>query len=90
MRGTIDPISLQFDPEIERTVKRTRKERKAARQRQEQAMANPDPNQRRTLGDYATPSAEGCSTSITRPPIQANNFELKPSLLQLVQQDQFS
>jgi len=36
---------------------------------------------RRTLGDYATPSAEGCSTSISRPPIQANNFELKPALL---------
>ncbi|MED6166567.1 hypothetical protein PIB30_110644, partial [Stylosanthes scabra] len=65
-----------FDPEIERTVKRTRKERRAARQRQEQAMADPSPNQRRTLGDYATPSPEGCSTSITRPPIQANNFEL--------------
>ena len=41
-------------------------------------------NARRTLGEYATPSADGCTSSITRPPIQANNFELKPALLQLV------
>lgn len=44
---------------------------------------------RHTLRDYAAPNAMGCTTSIVCLPIQANNFEIKPSLLQLVQQEQF-
>lgn len=27
------------------------------------------------LGEYIAPMANGCATSIVRPPIQANNFE---------------
>ena len=89
MRGTVDPNSLLFDLEIERTLRRIKQEIRATEQTQsqketEQKMAEEN-HGRRTLGDYVTPSAEGCSTSISRPPIQANNFELKPALLQLVQ-----
>ena len=42
------------------------------------------------LRDYATPNAQGMRTSISRPVIEANNFELKPSLLSMIQQNQFS
>ncbi|MED6128449.1 hypothetical protein PIB30_098005 [Stylosanthes scabra] len=45
--------------------------------------------QRRTLGDYTIPSTTSCGSSIVRPMVKANNFELKPSLIQLVQQEQF-
>lgn len=45
--------------------------------------------ERRTLGDYATPNPMGCTSSITRPPIQANNFKIKSSILQLMQQELF-
>ena len=51
-------------------------------------MAKENQNARRILGEYATLIVEGCATSIARPSIQANNFELKLALLQLVQQDQ--
>ena len=47
------------------------------------AMAE-DQNQR-PLKDFAQPSNEEPSSSIVNPIIPANNFELKPSLLQLVQ-----
>ncbi|MED6120750.1 hypothetical protein PIB30_024039 [Stylosanthes scabra] len=47
-------------------------------------------NNRITLGQYINPTAESCGSTIRRPAIQANNFELKSSLIQLVQQDQFS
>ncbi|MED6130083.1 hypothetical protein PIB30_114538, partial [Stylosanthes scabra] len=40
-------------------------------------------NQRVTLGQYSQPTSEGCGSTILRPNIQANNFELKPSLIQL-------
>lgn len=44
---------------------------------------------RRTLGDYVAPNAMGCTTGIVHLPIQVNNFEIKQSLPQLVQQEQF-
>ncbi|MED6125984.1 hypothetical protein PIB30_073866, partial [Stylosanthes scabra] len=42
-------------------------------------------NHRRTLGDYTIPTTNSCGSSIVRPTVAANNFELKPSLIQLVQ-----
>ena len=47
-----------------------------------------DRNQR-PLKEFAQPSNEERSSSIVNPTITTNNFELKPSLLQLVQQNQF-
>ncbi|GKV38977.1 hypothetical protein SLEP1_g46823 [Rubroshorea leprosula] len=48
-------------------------------------------NNARTLGSYATPSLEGIASSIKRLAIQANNFEIKPAIIQMIQQTvQFS
>ena len=104
MRSTVGK-ELIFEPEIEKLAKRNRKEakRRKAQQRdrarrensqaeiivQELIMEEQNGNRRITLGDYATPTSDGCSSSIVRPPIPANNFEIKPALLHLVQQDQF-
>ncbi|MED6188045.1 hypothetical protein PIB30_082273 [Stylosanthes scabra] len=93
--------NLDYDSEPERTLFRRRRETRRARQaalEQQFNMAannNDIPihegvNQRVTLGQYSQPTSEGCGSTILRPNIQANNFELKPSLIQLVQQDQFS
>jgi hypothetical protein len=49
-------------------------------------MANRD----RPLKDYAVPSEEEPHSSIAPPAVEARNFELKPALLQIVQQNQFS
>ncbi|KAL4345166.1 hypothetical protein AHAS_Ahas11G0251200 [Arachis hypogaea] len=52
-------------------------------------VANPnrDEQQRRVLGSYSTPTADLYGKSIVAPPIAANNFELKPQLVTLVQQN---
>ena len=47
-------------------------------------------NANRPLKDFVVPSQDEPHSSIVTPTIQANNFELKPSLLQIVQQNQFS
>ncbi|XP_058008514.1 uncharacterized protein LOC131182973 [Hevea brasiliensis] len=49
-------------------------------------MAN---NNNRSIKDHAFPSFEDFRPSITRPRVEANNFELKPSFCQMVQQSQF-
>ncbi|XP_042396554.1 uncharacterized protein LOC121986666 [Zingiber officinale] len=41
------------------------------------------------LKDYATPCARGVRSSITRPTIDANNFEIKPAVIHMVQKNQF-
>ncbi|KAA3483462.1 Transposon Ty3-I Gag-Pol polyprotein [Gossypium australe] len=40
----------------------------------------------RTMYDYAKPGLTGTESSIVRPTIAANNFELKPNIIQMVQQ----
>uniref|UniRef100_A0A803N3K4 Uncharacterized protein n=1 Tax=Chenopodium quinoa TaxID=63459 RepID=A0A803N3K4_CHEQI len=49
-------------------------------------MVEPPP---KMLREYAMPDASSTSASIVRPSVQANNFELKPALIHIVQQDQF-
>ncbi|KAF7801000.1 uncharacterized protein G2W53_044496 [Senna tora] len=39
----------------------------------------------RNVSDYATPKLDGLQHSIRRPSIQANNFEIKPVTIQLLQ-----
>ena len=39
----------------------------------------------RTLLEFSMPGLEGTQQSITRPTINANNFEIKPALLQIIQ-----
>ncbi|KAJ4717050.1 DNA-directed DNA polymerase [Melia azedarach] len=91
MRKAGSSVLLPFDIEIERTCRRNRKEkRQASAQQQTSAM---DPNignddgaeNQRALRDYAIPTVNGASTSIRRPAIQANNFEIKPAIIQMIQ-----
>ncbi|KAG8499425.1 hypothetical protein CXB51_005933 [Gossypium anomalum] len=49
----------------------------------ELANQNPAP---RTMYDYAKPNLTGIESSIVRPTIAANNFELKPNTIQMIQQ----
>jgi len=45
--------------------------------------------QRRTLRDFITAGVRGISSSIARPTMEVNNFELRPVLISMVQQSQF-
>jgi len=39
----------------------------------------------RTLWYFVTPLVQGIASSITRPRVEAHNFELKPALISMVQ-----
>ena len=87
---------VEADPEPERTLKRKIREAKLQQSRgnlseifeQEKEMAaEPNNNNaRRMLGDFTAPNSNLHGRSISIPTIGANNFELKPQLVSLMQQ----
>ena len=75
---------IPFDSEIERTFRSQRKKKVLA-------MADGEQNaQPHTLKDYVRPIVNDNYSGIRRQTINANNFELKPALISMVQQAQFS
>ena len=81
-RSTSDS-NLNFDPEIDLTLRSLRKEQRQGRENQHNLnrMAQPE---RRTLGDCAMPDISGSFGGIVAPTIANNNFQIKPSIIQMV------
>ena len=83
---------LNLDPKIERTLRRLRKER---RERVLVMCEGGNQNQGRenqeqlALKDYFRPVVADNYSGIRRRAINANNFELKPALINKVQQNQY-
>ena len=72
-----------FDLEIERTLRQLKKEKK---KEANTSLSNMADQEQKALRDYATPLVNGATTSIRRPTIQANNFEITPAIIQMIQQ----
>ena len=86
-RSTSDN-NLNFDPDIDLTIRALRREQRQRREIQLNLnnMAVPE---RRMLGDFAMPDISGSFGGIVAPTIANNNFEIKPSIIQMVQNNQF-
>ena len=81
---------LPFHPEIDRTYRRLDQERRHSTSASNRQSAMDPPfieggGNRRALRDYATPNVARTISGIRRPIVQANNFEIKPSFIQMVQ-----
>ena len=88
MRKSTSLDSLLFDPEIERTARRLRKERKI--EKEAMAAENIENNPRQVaIKDHFKPIINDIYSGIAHQPINANNFELKPALICMVQKNQF-
>lgn len=99
----MNPDNRLFDTEIERTTRALRKQARERRRElvaspivlEDMAVNRiegnplPPPPRAKTLREYLTPNMDGCGRSIVISPILADNFQLKPALIQLVQQNQF-
>ena len=72
-----------FDPKIERALRQLKKEQK---KEANTSLSNMADQEQKALRDYAMPSVNGATSSIRRPAIQANNFEIKPAIIQMIQQ----
>ena len=84
------PFRVEFDLEIERTFHSRRKKSKLEEQRAKvqvasSTMAGGGGDQRRTVRNFVTSGVQGIASSIARPNVEANNFELKLALSSMVQ-----
>ena len=87
IRSTSDN-NLNFDHDIDLTIRALRREQRQRRDNQLNLnnMAQPE---RRTLGDFTMPNISGSFGGIMSPTIANNNFEIKTSIIQMVQNNQF-
>jgi len=88
------PILYEPNPEIERTfclirTKQRIEEKRCEARRNPTGIAGGGGDQRRTLRDFVTPEVQRIASSIDHPTLDANNFELKLTLILMVQQSQF-
>ena len=91
---------LPLDTELERTLRNLRKVKSAesttmAEQR-ERMQTIPEeevverPQRQMTMEDFWRPAIQDEYSVVRRPAIEANNFELKPALITMVQQHQYT
>ena len=71
-----------FDPEIKRTLRQLKKEKK---KEANTSLSNMADCEQKALRDYAMPSIKIATSRIRRPAIQANNFEIKLAIIQMIQ-----
>ena len=90
---------LPADTELECTLRSLRKTKRAERatmaverndQTVEQRIAAERPHLQDTMEDFWRPIIQEEYSAIRQPTVDANNFELKPALITMVQQNQFT
>ena len=99
MTRSRDTELLPFDPEIERACQRNRRLQRQSTSvssntmadlREEEAETRAETRaDTRVLRDYAMPTVMDTLSGIRKPPIPANNFEIKPAIIHMVQANQF-
>ncbi|XP_031264274.1 uncharacterized protein LOC116122580 [Pistacia vera] len=79
-------ILLVFDLEIERTFHARKRAIKREIMGDHDNQNDGTPPATRTLNEYSTPSLNGATSSIRQLVINANTFEIKPTIIQMIQQ----
>nr|XP_017245793.1 PREDICTED: uncharacterized protein LOC108217475 [Daucus carota subsp. sativus] len=86
-RSTGDVESTTPDPDFDTTLQQYLDQRKKGKQGSKIKMGDLPI---KSLKNYSQPSPSGVPTGIAMPNIQAANFEIKPALLTMIQQNQFA
>lgn len=100
MRRTHNRILVPYDPEIEQTYRRRRRAgsrplttsptREVDFEEEQDQMGDADPPPQRPLKELGTPGAYRASSGIAPPVTQANDFEIRPAMINLIERRQFS
>ena len=83
---------ISLDLELERAVSRRRRQHRDRMNGGEDERNPPSRQQspqqgqngQRTMRDYVSPNIQSDQNSIVRPAVVANNFEIKPAMIQMI------
>lgn len=99
VQAQIFEVVFSFDPEIERTARKSRKRVQEQEAQLEEGIGETSGDQPqaeitaevnpRVLHYFALPNTTDSQTRIARKLVNASNFEIKPSLIQMIRQNQF-
>ena len=88
---------IPTDPDLDKTLRQLKKQGKGKQKKTHsqkssttQSDTRKEMTDNRSLNSYGVPSQDGIPTGLKMPEITAENFEIKPTLLSMVQQNQFS
>lgn len=86
--------ALDFDLKIEKTLLPIKRSKQNIEEEEEDVVTNMENqhinmNNQRTLQDYAIPTTHNDFSNVIMPMIVANNFEIEPSIIQIIQQNLF-
>ena len=79
---------ILLDLELERAVRRRRQHRDKMNGGEDERNSPPRQQQgqngQRTMRDYVSPNVQSDQNPIVRPTVLANNFEIKPTMIQMI------
>ena len=85
---------IPLDLELKRAIRRRRRQHRNRMNGGEKERNQPPTqnghNGQRTMRDYVSPNVQSDQNPIMRPVVAANNFEIKPAMIQMIQNLQFS
>ena len=80
---------IPLDLELERAVQRRRRQHRnnmnGGEEERNQPPTQNGQNGQRTMRDYVSPNVQSDQNPIVRPMVAANNFEIKPAMIQMIQ-----
>ena len=84
---------IPFDSELKRAVRRRRRQHRDTMNGGDdernlplrQQAPQQGQNGQRTMRDYVSPNVQSDQNPIVRPTVAANNFEIKPAMIQMIQ-----
>ena len=80
---------IPLDLELEKAARQRRKQLRGRMNGVEGQAPQNGQNGQRTMRDFVSPNVQSDQTPIVRPAVAANNFEIKPAMIQMIQNSQF-
>ena len=79
------PLDLELEREIQRRRRQHRNRMNGEEEERNQPPAQNVQNEQRSMRDYMSPNVQSDQNLIVRPVVAANNFEIKPAMIQMIQ-----
>ena len=79
------PLDLELKRAVQKRMRHHRNRMNGEKKERNQPLAQNGQNGQRTIRDYVSSNVKGDQNLIVRPVVTINNFEIKPAMIQMIQ-----